>query len=252
MGLQAIKSLVPQNVRRTIGRSIRNAKRAPHPSFGGDFVAEIGSRLQLKPRIVFDVGAHIGITALEFSDAFPEATIYAFEPGTDNFRRMKANLAGTSNVQFVQLGIADTNSSASLSMDPAHPSMASVAHAAPGGMTETIKLVTLDDYCRANAVRKIDVMKIDTEGYEMQALQGATGLLTDGAIGVIKAELALDPDSDYHTSLFEFSSYLHRFGYRLFGFYDQSEDTLSGGPRLRRFDAAFISKNLACQRGPSR
>ncbi|WKA32003.1 FkbM family methyltransferase [Bradyrhizobium roseum] len=222
---------------------MRNAKRSPRPSFGTDFITEVRSRLHLSPRVIFDVGAHIGMTALEFSDAFPEAKIYAFEPSTENFHRMRANLVGTSNVQFVQLGIADSNSSASLSMDPAHPSMASVAHTAPGGTTEAIDLVTLDDYCRQNAIARIDIMKIDTEGYEMQALRGATRLLTAGAIGVIKAEVALDPDSNYHTSLFEFSDYLHRFGYRLFGFYDQSEDTLSSGPRLRRFDAAFVLKN---------
>lgn len=246
--LKSLKTLVPPGTRQAIGRAMRNAKRSQHPSFGINFIDEVRGRLGLDPRVIFDVGAHIGMTALEFSDAFPQAKIYAFEPSTENLRRMKANLVGTSNVQLVQLGVADTNSSASLSMDPAHPSMASIAHAAPGGVTETINLVTLDDYCRENEIARIDILKIDTEGYEMQALRGAAGLLAAGAIGVIKAEVALDPDSDYHTSLFDFSNYLHPFGYRLFGFYDQCEDTLSAGPRLRRFDAAFIRSKPASPR----
>ena len=66
-------------------------------------------------------------------------------------------------------------------------------------------------------------------------------MLGNGIIGPIKAEVALDPDSSYHTSIVTMSDYLHGFGYRLFGFYDQTEDALKSGPGLRRFDAAFIA-----------
>ena len=51
------------------------------------------------------------------------------------------------------------------------------------------------------SIGKIDYMKIDTEDYEMSVLLGAKGMLGKWAIGVIKAEVALDPDSTYHTSI---------------------------------------------------
>lgn len=79
--LRRLKALIPPKARANIGRAVRNFRRRPSKSQGIDFIAEIKSRLpQLEIKTIFDVGAHIGLTALEYSDAFPDAEVYAFEP----------------------------------------------------------------------------------------------------------------------------------------------------------------------------
>ena len=69
------------------------------------------------------------------------------------------------------------------------------------GPSESIEIDTVNAFCSARSIAKIDYMKIDSEGHETSVLRGAQGMLGKGAIGVIKAEVALDPDSQYHTSI---------------------------------------------------
>src|SRR4051794_23053850 len=96
MTLEVVKRMLPKALRSSMGRSIRLLRRKVDPeSVGRDFISDVRNRLPNIPiKFVFDVGAYIGITALEFSDAFPSAVVYAFEPVTQNIERMKVVLQG--------------------------------------------------------------------------------------------------------------------------------------------------------------
>jgi hypothetical protein len=95
--LNNLRSLIPPTTRANIGRSIRNLRRKPDESQGQDFMAEVKSRLpSLNIKTIF--GANIGLTALEYSDAFPSAEICAFEPSPANFQSMKSNLSGMPDI----------------------------------------------------------------------------------------------------------------------------------------------------------
>lgn len=232
-------------VRRSIGRMKRNFSRKPE-GWGRDFGAEIKARLpHLEVGVIFDVGAHIGMTAIEFTDLFPQATLHAFEPHPANFARMQANLTGKPDVKRYLLGLGDQPGELAFELDPEHPSMARISDQG----TEKVVVSTVDGFCAEHGVDRIDLMKVDTEGFELPVLKGASGMLERGAIKLIKLECAIDPDSDYHTQLFDICNVLHPYGYRLFGIYDQWEDVFTDSPRIRRFDAAFVAKDLQTRGG---
>lgn len=48
--------------------------------------------------VIADAGAFRGITALEFSDAFPKALILGFEPTPTSFEEMQRNLIGKPDI----------------------------------------------------------------------------------------------------------------------------------------------------------
>ena len=42
---------------------------------------------------------------------------------------------------------------------------------------ETVNVVTIDNFCKKNNIKKIDLLKIDTEGHEAEVLEGASKML---------------------------------------------------------------------------
>jgi hypothetical protein len=123
-----IKNLIPAKQRRVVGRRIRNLRRGDDLTFGLNFLAEVRSRLPgLSMDTIFDVGAHIGLTELQFADEFPKAEIYAFEPGTENMKRLVANLVGKPGVKRIKSGLGAAVSTQRLIVDAAHPSMARIS-----------------------------------------------------------------------------------------------------------------------------
>ena len=47
---------------------------------------------------------------------------------------------------------------------------------------------TIDDFCSANRIPKIDILKIDTEGFDLNVLKGAKQMLSRGQIAFIYTE----------------------------------------------------------------
>jgi hypothetical protein len=51
-----------------------------------------------------------------------------------------------------------------------------------------VTVSTVDDFLREQNIQRVDFMKIDTEGFEMDVLQGAKASLGEGKIGAIQFE----------------------------------------------------------------
>lgn len=220
-------------LRRSAGRALRNLRRQRFPGIGCDFIADVKARLNLRVETIFDVGAYYGITALEFADRFPKANVYAFEPSQINFQKMRSNLVGVPDIKLFNAGMSSSPGQMPFNFHPAHPSMSR-----SGQGSETVEMDTIDNFCAAHNISRIDILKIDTEGHESDVLAGASHMLD--RISLIKAECAYDPDNTYHTSLDAISTYLLPRSFRLFGIYDQTENPLISRPLLHRFDAAFL------------
>lgn len=133
-------------------------------------------RPYLRPGSVFvDVGANIGYyTLLAASRLGPDGKIFAFEPGAANCDLLQKSVAHNAftNVQLFPHAVADTARMVGLTMDDSN----GVIHAAaPAEGREQVTAVPLDDALADQP--RIDVIKMDIEGAEGLALQGATQLL---------------------------------------------------------------------------
>jgi hypothetical protein len=52
-----------------------------------------------------------------------------------------------------------------------------------------VKLETMDDYTSLNQISYVDILKIDTQGFELEVLKGAARMMREHRIRLIYAEL---------------------------------------------------------------
>jgi FkbM family methyltransferase len=133
--------------------------------------------------IVFDIGANIGSMTLNFARMVPGGRVYAFEPTYYAFEKLKRNISLNpelaKRIRAVQLFVSDQSG-------PVHNIKAysswkvdgskQKTHPLHGGMirnAEGVPAITLDDFCIENQISRVDLVKIDTDGHELQVLTGA-------------------------------------------------------------------------------
>lgn len=135
--------------------------------------------LDLKGAVVYDVGAFCGMLTLFF--ARQAARVVAYEPNSKNRARLIENieLNNLSNVTVRNVGAGSANTLMTMSYDPLMGGGAKLqdSQSAPsngaGLSTEEITLTTLDSDRAAMNLPAPDFIKIDIEGWELEALRGA-------------------------------------------------------------------------------
>jgi len=189
-------------------------------------------------QVIFDVGANVGETVLWFRGAFPHAHIVAFEPVKATFRELERRVGHLPNVTLlnVALGEQPKVEVMYLQMHSGHNSLnPSVNHPAPAGHSEKVQVETVQNIARKLALPQIDFFKIDTEGYEIPVLTGATDCLPTTAF--IYAEIGVETEGR-RTNFFALHEFLGRHGFAFFGLYEpyHYEDG-----RFRRANALFVN-----------
>lgn len=179
-------------------------------------------------RTIFDVGGNFGQSALRFSRAFPQARIFTFEPVPDSFRKLRVNIAGRGGIEAFNHGFGDVPGSFEIQIQPNAGGNTLIGSKSPLGSVE-IRLETLDAFASENGIESIDLLKIDVEGYELQVLRGAAGMLTRGAVRHVYAECVFAPDPVFsHTDFFELHRMLTGLGFCFVASYAESF-RLAGG-----------------------
>jgi len=161
-------------------------------------------------KTVFDIGANIGNHTLFFAANSPEAEVYAFEPMKINYKLLEKNINNNKLSSRVHL----YNNAVGLLSGKAHMKTKSdnnngTAHIVEEDdpNTETVEIIVIDEL----DLPVPDFIKIDTEGYEVQVLQGMRKTLeksnafiwieldTENAIEVYRLMDSLDYEViDYH------------------------------------------------------
>jgi FkbM family methyltransferase len=143
------------------------------------------------PRVIFDVGANVGVyVELALRLLGDVATVYAFEPSPRAFAELKDGYAATRNVHLIPCGVAARTGQATLFAAKPGSVLGSmyVNPTYEGLAEETIQLVTIDEFCAELDIRRIDLLKLDVEGGEHEALLGARRMLEAGAIERVQFE----------------------------------------------------------------
>jgi FkbM family methyltransferase len=122
-----------------------------------------------KNEIFVDAGGFDGDTTEEFIKRYPDyKKVYIFEPSEQNLMAAKQRLSGKRDIDFRSLGLSDTLGTLYFN------ACAGSASAVTQGEGDAISVVTLDGELKDEA---ISFIKMDLEGWEMNALRGAEEII---------------------------------------------------------------------------
>lgn len=171
---------------------------------------------------IFDVGGNFGQTALLFASAFPEASVFSFEPVPESFSRLQKAVQRQGRIKAFNTALGDKSGSVSMNLTPSAGSNTILPDTSSTGSIR-VAIDTVDSFAAAHSIGAIDLLKIDVEGYELQVLKGAEQTIRRGDVRYIFAECVLPMDAQSpHTSFFDLHQSLDQMGYCFVAYYGEA------------------------------
>jgi FkbM family methyltransferase len=150
---------------------------------------------------IFDVGAHHGESVNEFITLYPNSRIFAFEPDKANFARLNERFARMPQIYTFNKAVGRNDGNVLLhknNYDATH-SLLPFDHDEINRWADAndfieieiaeVDQVALDRFCADRNIGKIDILKLDVQGGEMMALEGAGKKLSQQAIEAVFCEV---------------------------------------------------------------
>jgi FkbM family methyltransferase len=130
---------------------------------------------------VLNIGANIGCHTLRFAKLVGGGKVIAFEPMSYAFKKLKQNveLNNFDNIILEKIALSNENkdnqsvyfyASWPLNRSLADTDIHHIHHGRK--MSDIVDFVTLDNYVQRKAIKKIDFIKLDVDGYEYKVIQG--------------------------------------------------------------------------------
>ncbi len=250
MGNISLKTRIRRQIFKITGYEILKKVWAP---IGYDLTNDLQNRLLIPMHTVFDVGANVGQTAMEILEDFPQAQVHSFEPIAATYELLLANTAAMPQVHCTHAALGAARETREISVNS---QVASVTNSLndwamnedPNAKKENILILTGDDVCKEKGIQSIDLLKIDTEGFELPVLQGFDQMLKAGKIKAIFCEATFNKDDKKHTYIGDLNDFVYGYGYVFYGLYDISNHSIKVGRNY--VNVLYVSpetkENLIC------
>lgn len=140
--------------------------------------------------VIWDIGANVGYYTEKFCNAVgPNGRVYAFEPVSSTAGRLRENVGGNSNLVIHMIAIGDRIGPVSMS-EGSDDSGATSRIVETGVVVGTeVEMTTGDTAIETRLAEIPTVIKVDTEGYELEVLRGMPTLLSSPCLRAIFIEV---------------------------------------------------------------
>lgn len=208
------------------------------------------------PEVIFDVGANEGESALWWHQRFPKAIIHCFEPVPSTFEILQSNTSTIPQIRNHLFALSSKESQSQMVLEGSskmHYLDTSPNKYGSDAIKIPVSVLTLDKFCHSHQIPHIHLLKIDTEGNDLEVLKGAQGLIQRHAIDVLQVEAGMYTGNTRHVHFIHFQEWLEKYNYVLFGLYEQYFEWTTRSPQLRRANLVYISpKVMNCWEGKSK
>lgn len=146
--------------------------------------------------IVVDGGAHLGDMVDKFSSILPFSKFYCFEPDPDLAKLLLIKFKGNKNIHIVESALGDNAGKKIFNINASRPTnsllySSKYIDADLKKLCQVVKQVevdvtTVDSYCSTNSIEKIDLLKLDLQGFDFLALKGARESLAKTRVVIVE------------------------------------------------------------------
>ncbi len=174
-------------------------------------------KLVHKDSVFFDVGANFGYYSVVLGSLNPSIKIYSFEPYPSNLLKLQQHIRLNdleSVINACGVALSDNESTAVMSVREDNSGAATLGNP-NGDHQEQVQVTTMDKFCKDNSIKRVDIIKIDVEGFEEKVLHGAEQLIRSQHPYIF---IELDPPKLKRagTSVQSLCNTLKDFGYNLY------------------------------------
>ncbi|HXH99516.1 MAG TPA: FkbM family methyltransferase [Sphingobacteriaceae bacterium] len=174
------------------GRSMnRLYENRNHDSKSNGEVTILKKLAHFNPQVIIDGGANHGEYSLLVNGIMKDCVVYSFEPVINTYEKLKLNLNGINNVFPINQGLYHENCSADINIfnSDEHSSMYSFENLSqkPVNVMKA-DFIKGDTFLEEKKINRVDLLKLDLEGAEFDALKGFDTSLKNNKIKCIQFE----------------------------------------------------------------
>lgn len=130
----------------------------------------------LNDMIVFDVGANIGYISCFFLKQNGIKEIHSFEPDPISYgileRNMRLNKSSTL-YRCINCAVGEKSGDIDLFINDSHSGDNRTVYESDGRVSLKVPCISIDDYITKNSIHRVDLLKIDVQGAEIDVILGA-------------------------------------------------------------------------------
>jgi len=189
-------------IRSTLRRLGRHIVYVPlNETTGLDLELDLPRFVSRHEAVLFDIGANVGQSIKVFRKLFPDAWIFAFEPSAGCFETLQKRFDDARLTLFHtalgseegELALREYEMSVLNSVLPLDPTKDNRFRDVQRVREERVAVRTVDAVREEMGHSHIDLLKIDTQGFDLDVLRGAERTLAAGAVSAVMVELNFFP-----------------------------------------------------------
>ena len=232
-------------IRRILNRFGYDVTRLNPTEIGGSPLCDMKRFLHNDQPLIFDIGANVGQSVRKFREELPNCTIHSFEPSPTTFELLRQNVSAFENLHLRNCALGSSSGQMSF-LENTKPNMSSFLPLSTYGWGEIeketlVEVETIDQYCSERDIQRMDILKSDTQGFDLEVLKGAEETIQENKVGLVYLEIIFSDMYEYLPSLAEIYEFLVQRDFLLVSFYDfYYQDQLASWT-----DALFVHKSYA-------
>jgi len=201
---------------------------------------DIHTKISKNHPIIFDVGGNSGQSIEAYLKHFNDPIIHSFEPVKTDFDLMELKFKDNKNIFLNNCALGDQTEEKefNITANTVNSSFNNIKSGEDwlkarsnelkvknGPVVKDFKITTaqkvniikLDDYVKDNNINHIDLLKIDTQGYEDKILEGSLDTLRDNKVKAIMTEIMFDDIYDKYFSFSDIEKFILPYNFRMVG-----------------------------------